>query len=916
MSANVFASWTQNNANVTVNGAAINNSVNTPVPLNIGPNIITVVATMPTGTEIYTIVVTRVQGPIINIVVNPGPSTNIAVGGIQQFKATGYYQNNSNLDLTNSATWTSNTGDVATINPSGFASGVATGTAYISASYSGVSSPAVGLTVGTIPGNSTNSSISTRTETMAGGSLHNVGLKSDGTVVAAGDNYYGQCNVSTWTDITQVACGYNFTVGLKSDGTVIATGQNNWGQCDVDSWTNIIEVAAGSYFVAGLKSNGTVVAAGFNGSEQCDVGNWTGIVQISAFASFVVGLEYDGSVVATGLNSAGQCNVSSWNGIKQVTASGTYTVGLKNDGTIVTAGTSTGQDFSLWKDITQVAADSTATIGLKSDGSVVVTGHTEYGPITSASSWTGIIQLGTGWTSVMGLKADGTVIAAGDDSKQECTGANSWNLGCGTVTSIQGGRASVTQGDGVAVTITGANNQTYVTIGSVNNGSTSPSVGTVSLNGSQYYDVKVTPNSDLGNDALATITISNSSVTADSTIQYWYNNQWNTAQNIAINTSASPPTISGDVPVAYLNGTSFAIGAPTLNSITVTPNPSTNLAVGSTEQFTATGTYSDGSTKVITSKVTWASSDTTKATISLSGGLATGVAAGKPNITAALNGITSPAILLTVIPAATKTSGTSTSATYNTSNQAANLAATVTATGASVNEGTVTFTIQKGTTVIGSPITSGTVSSGNANAAYTLPGGTPAGTYTIHAAYNASSDFNSSVDDSANLVVTKANTTITGVSTTANYSTNAVTVNLVATVSSTAGSVNEGKVTFTIMNGNSVVGSAVTSGTVSAGNANVIYALPGGTAIGNYSITVSYQGGPDFNTSNNNAAALIVKKADQTFIITFRQSLGLGVSSCICRLGCTSFNESCKFDNVRQWETGPEYRGSGNNDFR
>ena len=245
--------------------------------------------------------------------------------------------------------------------------------------------------------------------------------------------------------------------------------------------------------------------------------------------------------------------------------------------------------------------------------------------------------------------------------------------GVRTVTTVQKEvETSVTQNDGVAVSLT-PNSNAIVTIGSINNGNTSPSgAGTISLNGSQYYDVQVTSNSDLGG-AVATITISNSSVTADSTIQYWYNNQWNTATNISINTSASPPTISGDVPVSYLTGTSFAIGVPTLNSIAVTPNPSTNLAVGLTEQFTATGTYSDGSTKVITSKVIWASSDTTKATITSSGGLVTGVAAGTTNITAALNGITSPAVTLTVIPAATKTLGTNASATYSTSSQTCEL---------------------------------------------------------------------------------------------------------------------------------------------------------------------------------------------------------------------------------------------------
>jgi alpha-tubulin suppressor-like RCC1 family protein len=89
-----------------------------------------------------------------------------------------------------------------------------------------------------------------------------VGLKSDGTVVAAGYNYYGQCNVGNWTDITQVVTGVYHTVGLKSDGTVVAVGWNDYGQCDVGSWTDITQVAAGGFHTVGLKSDGTVVAVG------------------------------------------------------------------------------------------------------------------------------------------------------------------------------------------------------------------------------------------------------------------------------------------------------------------------------------------------------------------------------------------------------------------------------------------------------------------------------------------------------------------------------------------------------------------------------------------------------------------------------------------------------------------------------
>jgi hypothetical protein len=51
-----------------------------------------------------------------------------------------------------------------------------------------------------------------------------VGLKADGTVVAVGDSFYGQCDVGGWTDITQIAGGGIHTVGLKTDGTLVAAG--------------------------------------------------------------------------------------------------------------------------------------------------------------------------------------------------------------------------------------------------------------------------------------------------------------------------------------------------------------------------------------------------------------------------------------------------------------------------------------------------------------------------------------------------------------------------------------------------------------------------------------------------------------------------------------------------------------------
>jgi uncharacterized protein YjdB len=88
---------------------------------------------------------------------------------------------------------------------------------------------------------------------------------------------------------------------------------------------------------------------------------------------------------------------------------------------------------------------------------------------------------------------------------------------------------------------------------------------------------------------------------------------------------------------------------PSLTSITVTPaNPS--ISAGTTQQFTAAGKYSDGSTKGLTSQVAWSSSKTAVATIS-SSGLATAVAAGTTTITAAQNSISgSTSLTVTTTP--------------------------------------------------------------------------------------------------------------------------------------------------------------------------------------------------------------------------------------------------------------------------
>ena len=138
---------------------------------------------------------------------------------------------------------------------------------------------------------------------------HIVGLTSSGKVVAEGTNRYGECDISGWEDIVDVAAGATHTVGLRSDGTVVACGNNEYGQCNVSDWVGIVDVAAARYAVYGLTSDGRILVAGqtYNGEvlevPTPEVSGWDNIVAILASCEggdgcdYVVGIREDGTIV-------------------------------------------------------------------------------------------------------------------------------------------------------------------------------------------------------------------------------------------------------------------------------------------------------------------------------------------------------------------------------------------------------------------------------------------------------------------------------------------------------------------------------------------------------------------------------------------------------------------------------------------
>jgi hypothetical protein len=116
---------------------------------------------------------------------------------------------------------------------------------------------------------------------------------------------------------------------------------------------------------------------------------------------------------------------------------------------------------------------------------------------------------------------------------------------------------------------------------------------------------------------------------------------------VAVGVSAGTATISATLG-SVTGSTTLTITAPTITAITITPDGLT-LGIGINLQYTATATYSDGSTQDLASGVSWSSSSSSVVSIN-SAGLATTVGAGQATITETVGSV-SDTSTLTVVPA-------------------------------------------------------------------------------------------------------------------------------------------------------------------------------------------------------------------------------------------------------------------------
>ena len=272
-------------------------------------------------------------------------------------------------------------------------------------------------------------------------------LKSDGTVWSLEKRLRGEKEKTPnklWDGIKSISSSENHLIGLRSDGTVSACGDNNCDQCEVDIWENVIEVSAGKNFSVGLKSDGTVLVAGE--LKNFEPSKFTNIKTIRAMNDGLLALNQDGKVLVAGkpiISHYYEDNIilfspepnfeRYWHSTSEIMSSdnGNHIVVRLKNGKLSAYGLDLQKqcDVSNWQDIVDVSIGMSHTLGLKSDGSVVATGNDdvdfllvedkidknyvapEMPKFCKVEKWTNIIQIQAGFIGCSyALKSNGTVV--------------------------------------------------------------------------------------------------------------------------------------------------------------------------------------------------------------------------------------------------------------------------------------------------------------------------------------------------------------------------------------------------------------------------------------------------------------------------------------------------------------------------
>jgi trimeric autotransporter adhesin len=563
--------------------ATISNGVSTQgVATAVAHGSSTITATLGTISNSTTLTVTN--GVLQSIVVTPANST-VALGTVRQFTATGTYLDGSTTttqDITDIVTWSSSSVSVASITISGATTALKTGTTTITA------------TLGTISGNTQ--------LTVNVANLSSIAIQPGDTTIA---------------EATTVQFS---AVGTFSDGsTRNITNQVTWSSSNTAVATILNSTATG------VSSGDSTIMATLNSvsdSVTLTVSNAT-IQSISVTpsnSSIAAGTQL--AFTATGVFS----DSSTQNITNNVTWSSSNTAFAKVSNTagsngIVTA-VSTGS-VTIKATFGSKSGSAPLTINSATLTSISLTPTTFLLAPASTKQYDAVGNYSDGSTYLLNVEADW------NSSSTTVATVTSYGL----VTGQSAGTASITASMG-SITSNSAN----LIVSSSPLVSLAVMPGTASV--PETIETPFTAIGTFGNGSTQDLTESVQWTAAPASVATISN--VGGSIGVATGVSVGNATITA-IFAAQVGTASLSVTNATLTSIAITPaNP--HISSGDTEQFVATGNFSDGSTQNISDQVTWTSSNVGVAVINATG-LATSAGTGTTTIKAALNGVTDTTVL-------------------------------------------------------------------------------------------------------------------------------------------------------------------------------------------------------------------------------------------------------------------------------
>jgi trimeric autotransporter adhesin len=524
---------------------------------------------------------------ITSIAVTPA-NPNIPLGIAQQFTATGTFSDGSVQDVTGVVTWKSSLPSIASITVSGLATGLNIGTTNISA------------TLGTVSGN-------------AALTVNAANLSSIAIAPANG-------SIAQSTTIQLTATGT-----FNDGGTHSLTHQAIWLSSD----TTVATVGAGSGIATGQprgsSGSGTTVITATVGTVSASVNLTVTNATISS-----ISVTPSGPTIPIGAQKGFQATgLFSDSTTQDVTANSNWT---SSNTSVATVGTGGGAILTA----TGVAA-GTANINASFGG---VTGFTTL----TVNSATLVLLALSPTNTILSPGSTASYNAMGtfsDGSQRSMNGVVTWTSSDTRVATVSPSGTVTGQSAGTA-TIGVQSGSITATAGLVVEGSTLSSLQVLPAKAtipesiqSGYIATGIFANGDMLD--LTSIVAWTSSVPSVATISNAIGSQ-GSAIGLAPGNTVISALFAGQVGTA-----SLTITNATLTSISVTP-ASPSISLGSSQQFGAMGTFSDGSTLNISGQANWTSSDIAIAIVN-SAGLAASAGTGSATITATLNGVSGTATL-------------------------------------------------------------------------------------------------------------------------------------------------------------------------------------------------------------------------------------------------------------------------------